>query len=160
MNKWGVQMLFEAMQMVSSTRATSHVTSAILGMFWEKIWPVPEKSIHVPKIAKIEGYNTRFVLSWSPSSERHAMTPRGMGGHRKGVMWLGTNMWMHLCSFQAVLGFKRNEHMECLKAFWANTNDAKHLRNVTIYIGFPWNISGENRGRPGEVQKCPKNSQN
>ena len=69
-------------------------------------------------------------------------------------------MWMPLRSFRYNLGFRRNEQMECLKAFWGNTSDAKHQRNITIYIGFPWNVSGENRGRPGEVQKCPKNSQN
>ena len=36
MNKWGVQGLFEAIQMVPSTRATLQVTSALQEIFREK----------------------------------------------------------------------------------------------------------------------------
>ena len=47
--------------MVPSTRITLKVTSVLLGMFHEKIWPCPDKSKNVPKTAKIEGNNTRFL---------------------------------------------------------------------------------------------------
>ena len=50
--------------------------------------------------------------------------------------------------------------MGYLEAFGANTNGAKHERNVTSHVGFPRNILGENMTWPGEVQKCPKNSKN
>ena len=46
-----------------------------------------------------------FGLFRGPSSERRGIPPRDMGGHWKGVMWLRTNMWMHLRSFQGNLGF-------------------------------------------------------
>ena len=38
-------------------------------------------------------------LSQGSSSDRHGMAPRAMGGHWKGVMWFGTNMWMPLRLF-------------------------------------------------------------
>ena len=44
-------------------------------------------------------------LSRGPSSERHGMHPRDMGGHWKEVMWLGTNMWMPLDSLRGNFGF-------------------------------------------------------
>ena len=37
----------------------------------------------------------------------HVMPPRDMGGHYKGVMWLGTNMWMPLRSFRGKFGVSR-----------------------------------------------------
>ena len=40
-----------------------------------------------------------FGLSGGPSSERHGMPPRDIGGHWKAVTWLGMNMWMPLHSF-------------------------------------------------------------
>ena len=40
-----------------------------------------------------------FGLSRGPSSERHEMPPRAMGGPWNGVMWIERNIWMHLCSF-------------------------------------------------------------
>ena len=58
MNKQGVQRLFEAIQIVPSTRELQ-VTSAPLRISREKILPGPEKSKNFPKTAKIEGY-TRF----------------------------------------------------------------------------------------------------
>ena len=60
MNKLGVQELFEPMQMVPSTRPKLQVTSALLGMFREKIRSDPKKSKNVAKTTKIEGYNTHF----------------------------------------------------------------------------------------------------
>ena len=38
MNKWGVQRLFEATQIVSITGTTLQVMSALLGMFQNKLW--------------------------------------------------------------------------------------------------------------------------
>ena len=60
LNKWGVQRLFEATQMVPSTRPMLQVTSAFIGTFLEKIWQVPAKSKNIPKTIKIEGYNIHF----------------------------------------------------------------------------------------------------
>ena len=39
------------------------------------------------------------------SSERHGMLPVIMGGNWKEVMWLGTNIMMHLRSYQNNFGF-------------------------------------------------------
>ena len=93
------------MPMVPSTRATLEVTSALLVMFRKKIWAGPEKSKNVAKTAKIEGYNTRF---WT-SPRFELRTPRdaseGHGVHWKWVMWLGTNIWMPLCSFRGNFRF-------------------------------------------------------
>ena len=100
MNKCGFYKLFEAMQIVPSTRATLQVTSASLETFREKILPGPENSKNVAKIAKIKGYNTRFRTFQGPSSECHGMPPRDMGGHWKSVMWLRTYIWMHLSLFR------------------------------------------------------------
>ena len=46
-----------------------------------------------------------FGLSWCPTYRRHGMPPRDMRAYWKGVMWLGTNMWMSLCSFRDNFGF-------------------------------------------------------
>ena len=160
MNKWGVQRLFEATQIVPRARTTLHITSVFLAMFRKKIWPGPEKSKIVPKTTKIEGYNTRFGLFREPSFERHLMTHRGMGDHWKGVVWLGTNMWMPLRSFRGSFSFTRNEQMGCLKAFRGNINCAKHRRNATSHFGFPRTVLKENMTRPWKFQKCPKNNKN
>ena len=45
-------------------------------------------------------------------------------------------------------------------AFRDHANGVKYLVNITSHVGFPMNISGENITKPGEVLKCPKNSQN
>ena len=106
MNKWGVQRLFETMQIVPKTRTTLQVTSTLLWIFREKIWLGLKKSKNVAKTAKIEGYIIHaFRLFWGLSSERHGMPPRTMGGHWKGVIWVGTNIWMPLRSFQGYFGF-------------------------------------------------------
>nr|ACY01935.1 hypothetical protein [Beta vulgaris] len=88
-----------------------------------------------------------FGLFRGPSFGCHWMPPRDVGGHWKGVMWLGTNMWMPLRSFRDKfgwevigkescglericgclyvhfeMGFTRNEQMGCLEAFRGNTN--------------------------------------
>ena len=48
-----------------------------------------------------------FGHSPGPSSERHAMPPRDMGEHWKGVsMWFGMNTWMLLRSFLGNFGFQ------------------------------------------------------
>ena len=46
-----------------------------------------------------------FGLSRGSSSECHGMPPRDMGGNWKGVMWLGTNIWMLLRTFRENFGF-------------------------------------------------------
>ena len=46
-----------------------------------------------------------FGLSQGPSFECRDMPLRDMGGHWKGVMWLGTNMWMPLYSFRGNFWF-------------------------------------------------------
>ena len=97
MKKWGVQRLFETMQMMSSTRATSQVTSTFLSMFREKIWPVPHKSKNVTKTTKIEGYSN-FPESRVPNATRCLLGSWEVIGKR--VMWLGTNIWMSLRSFR------------------------------------------------------------
>ena len=56
------------------------------------------------KQAKLKVIIHDFVISRGPSSERYDMPPRDMGSHWKGVMWLGTNMWMFLYSFNGDLG--------------------------------------------------------
>ena len=142
--------------MVSSTRATLRYTSGFLGTFQGKIWPGPKISKNIPKTAKIEGYNTRSVHFRGPSSDRHGIPPRAIRGHCKGVMWFGTNIWMHLRSVRGNFGFTRNEQMWCSEAFRGNTNGVKHPRNVTSHVGLPKNGSGENMTRLGEVQKCLK----
>ena len=105
MSKWGVHMLFEATQMVSRAHTTLHVTLFYLGMFREKIWPIPKKSEIFSKTTKIEGYNTHFRIFPGSELRRHGIPPRGMGGHWKKVMWLGTNMWMSLRSFRESFRF-------------------------------------------------------
>ena len=55
MNKWGVQRLFEAMQIAPTSRLTLQVISALLGKCWEEIWPGLHKPKNVPKTAKSEG---------------------------------------------------------------------------------------------------------
>ena len=46
-----------------------------------------------------------FRVFQSPSSEHHGMPPRAIGGHWKGVMWLGINIWMSLRSFRGNFRF-------------------------------------------------------
>ena len=108
--------------------------SAILGTFWEKIWPGPEKSKNVPKTAKIEGYNTRFRTFLGSRSERHEMPPKDMWGHWKWVMWLGTNMWMPLCSFRDNFRFHEKWTNGISEDFRDNTNGVKHPCNVTSTV--------------------------
>ena len=42
------------------------VTSVLIEMFREKIWPGPKKLKNVVKTAKTEGYNTRFWIFLGP----------------------------------------------------------------------------------------------
>ena len=78
--------------MVSSTRATLQVMSTFIGTFREKIRPGPEKYKNVPKQPNLKVIIHAFGLPLGPSSERHDMPPRVMVGHRKGVIWLETNI--------------------------------------------------------------------
>ena len=65
----------------------------------------PEKVQKCPKKQpKLKVIIHPFGLSRAPSSERHGMPPRDLGGHWKGVMWLGSNMWMPLRSFRGKFG--------------------------------------------------------
>ena len=59
-----------------------------------------------------------FRLSWGSSSERHRMRPRDMGGHCKGVMGLGTNLCVPLCSFHDNLGFHEKWTYEVFGGFF------------------------------------------
>ena len=52
------------------------------------------------KLPKLKIIIHAFGLYRGTSSERHGMPPREMGGHLKGVMWLGKNIWMHLRSLR------------------------------------------------------------
>ena len=154
MNKWGVQRLFEAIQMVPSTRTTLQVTSAFLGIFREKIRSGPEKSKNVPKRVKIEGYNTRFRTF--PGPERR--TPwEVIWNESCGLERIDICIYVQ---FEAILGCMRNQQMGCLEIFRGNANGVKYTRNVTSHVGTPRNVSGENMTRPGKFQKCPKNIQN
>ena len=105
MNKWGVQRLFDATQMVPSTRTTLQVTSTLLGMFWEKIWLGQEISKNVAKTAKLKVILHAFSFFRGPSYKHHGMPLMDTGGHGKEVMWLGTNIWMSLRSLRGNLGF-------------------------------------------------------
>ena len=160
--KWtnrGVQSLFEERQMVQNTRATLQVTSALLGMFREKIWLGPKKSKDVQKTAKIEGYNTRFWTFPGPSSGRHKILPWDTGGHWKWVIWLGTNIWMPLRSFEGNFRFHEKwTNGGIQRLFEARQMVPSTQCNVTSHVGIPRNVSGENMTRPREVQICPKNS--
>ena len=66
-------------------------------------WPGEFKN--VPKKPKMKVIIHAFGFSRGPSFERHGMPPRGLGGHWKGVMSLGTKMWMPLRSFRCSFSF-------------------------------------------------------
>ena len=143
MNKWGVYRLFEATQMVPSTHATQHITSAFLGMLQEKIWPGPEKSKNILKTTKIEGYNTRFGIFPRSSSEHQGMPPRGMGGHWNVVMWLGTNIWMHFRSFWHNFRFHEKWTNEVFRGFSRQQKwcQAPVQRNMSRRLSYkPWDF--------------------
>ena len=144
---------------MTSTRTMIQVTSALLGMFREKIWLGPVKSKNVSKIAKFEGYNTRIRTfsglelrtPWDASFDHDGSLERSH------VAW-SEYIYVH---FETILGFTRNEQMGCLEAFRGNANGVKHTRNVTSHVGILRNnVFGENITRPVEVQKCRKNCQN
>ena len=82
-----------------------------------------------------------FGLSRGSSFERHGMTPRAMGGRWKEVTWLGTIYGCLYVHFESILGFTRNEQMECLEAFRGNENGVKHTLNVISHVGTPGNFS-------------------
>ena len=73
---------------------------------WEENMTSPEEVQKRPKKQpKLKVIIHAFGISRGPSSERHGMPPKAMGGHRKGVMWLGTNIWMPLRSFRGNFRF-------------------------------------------------------
>ena len=157
MNKCGVKMFFEAMVMVPSTRAMLKVMLDFQGTFREKIWPSPEKSKNVPKTAEIEGYIIHgFWISRGPCSERHVMPSRDMGGHRKGVMWLGKKMRMPLRSFRGNFGFHEKWTNGVFEAFQGNKNGVKHPDYVTSYVATPRNFSAEKYDQAGRSPKMPQ----
>ena len=160
MNKWGVNNLFEATQIVSSTRATTQVISNFLGFFWEKIWPGPKKSKNVTKTTKIEGYNTQFRTFWGSSYEHHGMPSSDIEGHWKGVMWLGTNIWISLRSVRGNFEFDEKWTNGVLRDFSRQHKLCQAPVQREIHANFPMNVLGKYMTRPGEVQKCCKNSQN
>ena len=69
--------------MVPNTHATLQVTSTFQGTFRDKIWLGPEMSKNVPKTPKLKVIIHAFGLSLGPSSERHMMPHRDMGGYWK-----------------------------------------------------------------------------
>ena len=162
--KWDVQRLYEAMQMVSSTRGTLQVMSALLWMFREKIWPGPKSPKISQKQPKLKVIIHAFGLSRGPSSESHGIPHRDMGGHWKWVMWIGTNMWMPLCSFRDNFGFhekwKKWDVQRLYEAMQMVLSTRGTSLQLTSHVGTPMNVSGENMTSLGEVQKCPKNSKN
>ena len=77
--------------MMPSTRATLQDNSAFLGM-----WGIYGLARRSPKMSqnqpKLKVIIHSFGLSQCPNSESQGMPTRGMRGHWKGVMWLGTNI--------------------------------------------------------------------
>ena len=71
------------------------------------------------KRSKLKVIIHAFRLSRYSSSERHGMPPKGMGGHWKGVIWLGTNMWMPLRLFQGNFAFHDKWTNEVFRGFWS-----------------------------------------
>ena len=75
-----------------------------------------------------------YTLSDSPrvrSTEYHGMPRKDMGGHWKGVMWLGTNMWMLLRSFRGNFGFYEKSTNGVFRGFsrehkWCQTPAQRH----------------------------------
>ena len=161
MNKCGVQRLFEARQMVPSTRATLQVTSPFLGTFREKIWPTRKSQKMSQKQPTLKVIIHAFRLFWGPISECHGMPPRDTatwevtGRESCGLERICRCLYVH---FETILGFTRNEQMGCSEAFGGNINGAKYPRNITSHVGFIRNVSEENMTRPEKVQTCPKNS--
>ena len=105
--------------MIPSTRATLQVTSAFLGTFREKIWPGPEKFKHVPKTAKIEGYNSRFRTF--PDRARATDTTECLleiweviENDSCALEQICGCLYVH---FESILGFTINEQMRCSEAF-------------------------------------------
>ena len=78
-----------------------------------------------------------FGFSRGPSSERYGISLRDMIRHRKGVMWLGTNMWVPLCSFRGNLGFTRNEQMWCYRLFEAMQIVPKNRATLQVTSALP-----------------------
>ena len=89
---------------VKHPRVTSHVGTPT-NVSGEKMNRPKEVKKMSRKQAKLKVIIHVFRLSRCPSSERHEMTPRDLGGQLKEVMWLGTNMWMHLRSFRGSFRF-------------------------------------------------------
>ena len=55
--------------------------------------------LEVQKQPKLKVIIHDFEISRGPRFECHRMPPRDMAGHCKGIMLLGTNMWMALRLF-------------------------------------------------------------
>ena len=160
MNKLGVQMLFETMQIVQSTRTTLQVTSAFLRTFREKIWRGPQKSKKCPKNSRNwRLYYTFFGLFPGPELRTPRIPPRGMGGHWKAVTCLGSNMWMHLRSLRGSFRFHEKWTNEVFRGLSSQCKLCQAHVRVTSHDGTPRNVLGENMTRIGKVTKCPKNSQ-
>ena len=129
--KWGAERLYEAMQILSSTRAMIQVTSALLEMFRRKYDQTQRNKKMSQKQPKLKVIIHAFRFSWGPSSKRHGMPRRRMGGHWKGVMWLGTNMWMPLHSFRCNFGFHEKWTNGVLRGFsrqhkWCQASTQRH----------------------------------
>ena len=69
------------------------------------------------KQPKLKVINTRFWTFPGPELRTPRDAFRTMGGHWNVVMWLGTNMWMPLRSFQGNFGFHEKWTNEVFKSF-------------------------------------------
>ena len=67
--------------MVARKRATLQVTLALLGMFRRKYDQSRRSHKMSPKEPKLKVIMHTFRISRGPSSERHRMPHRDMGGH-------------------------------------------------------------------------------
>ena len=105
MNKCGAQRLFEAKKMVqvpAQRYKSRRLSQEHFVRKYDQTRKSPKLSQKQPKLKVIRH---AFGLSLGLSSKRHGMSPRDMGSHQKGVMRLGTNMWMPLRSFRGNFGF-------------------------------------------------------
>ena len=86
----------------------------LFGRKYDETWKSKKKSQKHPKLKVIIH---AFGLSRRPISERHGLLPGAIRGHGKGVMWLGTNIWMPLRSFRVNFMFQEKWTNGVFKGF-------------------------------------------
>ena len=137
---------------------TSHV--GLRKNVLEEIMIIPEKIQKYPKNSHDWRLVHAFGLSRSPSSKRHGIPSSVMGGHWRGVMWFGTNIWMSLRWFRVNFRFHGKWINKMFRCFSRQHKRCQHPCNVTSHVGLRRNVLEEIMIMPGEVQKFPKSSQN